>query len=88
MPRADVHKVGGPKASRAVQCGSHQQHVVVQSLSHVHLFATPWIAAHQTSLSFAVSWRLLKLMSIELVMLSNHLILCLLEFQLQHQSFG
>ena len=50
--------------------------VVVQSLSRVQLFATPWTAAHQASLSITVSQDLLKLMSIELVMLSNHLILC------------
>ena len=50
---------------------------VVQSLSHVQLFATPWTAAHQASLSFTISWSLLKFMSIELVMPSNHLILCL-----------
>ena len=37
---------------------------------------TPWIAAHQPSLSFTISWNLLKFMSIESVMLSNHLILC------------
>ena len=48
----------------------------VQSLSHVWLFATPWTAAHQASLSITNSWSLLKLMSIELVMPSNHLILC------------
>ena len=47
----------------------------VQSLSHVQLFATPWTAACQVSLSFTISWSLLKLMSIELVMPSNHLIL-------------
>ena len=39
-------------------------------------FATPWTATHQASLSFTVSWSLLKLMSIESVMASNHLILC------------
>ena len=44
-------------------------------LSHVRLFATPWTAARQASLSFAISWSLLKLMSIESVMPSNHLIL-------------
>ena len=49
---------------------------VVQSLNCVHLFATPWTVAHQASLSFTVSWSLLKLMSIKLVMPSNHLILC------------
>ena len=48
----------------------------VQSLSHVRLFETPWTAAHQASLSISNSQSLLKLMSIELVMPSNHLILC------------
>ena len=48
----------------------------VHSLSHVWLFATPWTAACQASLSIRNSWSLLKLMSIELVMTSNHLILC------------
>ena len=48
----------------------------VQSLSHVWLFATPWTTAHQASLSITNSRSLLKLMSIELVMPSNHLILC------------
>ena len=47
-----------------------------QSVSCVQLFATPWTAAHQASLSITNSWSLLKLMSIELVMPSNHLILC------------
>ena len=49
---------------------------VVQSLSRVRFFVTTWTASHQASLSFSISWSLLKLMSIELVMLSNHLILC------------
>ena len=48
----------------------------VQSLSRVQLFATPWTAARQASLSITNSWSLLKLMSIESVMPSNHLILC------------
>ena len=48
----------------------------VQLLSHVRLFATPWTAAHQASLSITNSRSLLKLMSIESVMPSNHLILC------------
>ena len=48
----------------------------VQLLSHVRLFATLWTAACQASLSITNSWSLLKLMSIELVMSSNHLILC------------
>ena len=50
--------------------------VVVQSLSHVWLFATPWTAAHQASLSFTISGSLLKFTSIESVMPSNHHILC------------
>ena len=49
---------------------------VFQSLSCVWFFMTPCTAAHQASLSFTISWSLLKLMCIELVMLSNHLILC------------
>ena len=48
----------------------------VQSLSRVQLFVTPWIAAHQASLSIAISQSSLKLMSIELVMPSSHPILC------------
>ena len=50
--------------------------VVAQWLSHVQLFATPWTAARQAPLSFTNSQSLLKLMSIELMMPSNHLILC------------
>ena len=49
--------------------------VVVQSLSHVWLFVNPWTAARQASLSFTISWSLLKLLSIESVMPSNHFIL-------------
>ena len=52
----------------------HKQNSV-QLLSRVRLFATPWTAAHQASLSITNSWSLLKLMSIEWVMPSNHLIL-------------
>ena len=48
----------------------------VQSLSRVRLFATPWLAARQASLSITSSWSLLKLMFIESVMPSSHLILC------------
>ena len=47
-----------------------------QLLSHVQLCGSQWTAAHQASLSITNSWSLLKLMSIELVMPSNHLILC------------
>ena len=48
--------------------------IVVQSLSSVRLFVTPWTAARQATLSFTISWSLLKLMPIELVMPSNHCI--------------
>ena len=60
--------------------GDHLQGIVqfssVQSLSRVRHFVTPWIAARQASLSITNSWSLPKPMSIELVMLSSHLILC------------
>ena len=49
---------------------------VVQSISGVWLFATPWTSAHQASLSIINSWSLFKLMSIESAMPSNHLIFC------------
>ena len=50
--------------------------IVIQLLSHVCLVVTPWTAVRQASLSLPISWSLLKLLSIELVMPSNHLILC------------
>ena len=53
-----------------------QTFVVVQPLSHCCLFATPWSRAFQASLYFTISWSLLKLMSIDSVMPSNHLVLC------------
>ena len=63
---------------------------VVQLLSRVQLFATPWTAAHQASLSFTISQSLLKLMSIKSVMPSNHLPIChallLLSNLSQHQG--
>ena len=54
----------------------HVQFISVQSLSHVRLFATPWTAACQASLSITNSWNPPKPVSIESVMPSNHLILC------------
>ena len=48
----------------------------VQSLSHVRFFATPWISVRQVSLSITTSWSLLRLMCIESVMPSSHLIIC------------
>ena len=58
------------------KCNISIQFSSVQSLSRVRLFATPWIAARQASLSITNSQSLLKLMSTESVMLSNHFILC------------
>ena len=60
----------GTMIMRSVQFSS------VQSLSHIRLFATPWTAASQVSLSITSSWSFLRLMSIEAVMPSNHLTLC------------
>ena len=54
----------------------YHHHSLVQSLSHVQLFGTPWTAAHQASLCITNSWSLLKPMSIKSVMPSNHIILC------------
>ena len=65
---------GYPVVIRLWRWGPQEWVVVVQSLSHIWLFATPWTAAHQASLS-TFSRSLLKLMSIESVMPSNHLIL-------------
>ena len=50
--------------------------VLVQSLSHVWLFTTPWTAAHQASLSFTISQSLFKPLSVEPTMPSNHLVFC------------
>ena len=68
--------VRGWEARSYCLMGTELQFSSVQSLSHVRLFATPWTAAHQASLSITNPWSLLKLMSIESVMPSNHLILC------------
>ena len=71
--------VGFPRAPGWAPCVVKQlpaHFSSVQSLSHVWLFVSPWTAARQASLSITNSWNLLKLMSIELVMPSNHLILC------------
>ena len=69
--RGIINFVGG---SQGRLCG------VVQLLSHVWHFVTPWTAAHQACLSFTICWTLLKLISTESVMPSNHLILCRLPF--------
>ena len=57
-------------------CTATDLSVVVQSLSRIQLFATPWPTTCQAPLSFTISQSLLKFMSIDLVMPSNHLILC------------
>ena len=70
------HLLGFEKAQLEFHMSVANFYVAVQSLSHVYLFATSWTAAQQAPLSFTVSWSLLKLMSIKLLMPSNHLILC------------
>ena len=65
----------GPHWSGATPAKVILEQLVVQSLSHGRLFATPWTAARQASLSFTISQSLHKLMSIESMMSSNHLIL-------------
>ena len=62
--------------SELIDNDNHLNIVVIQSLSHVRLFATPRTTARQASLSFTISQSLFKLMSIESMMSSNHLILC------------
>ena len=77
LPGSSVH---GILQARVLEWGaiafSHCYLIVIQSLSCVRLFATPWTAAYQASLSITNSRNLLKLMSIESVMPFNHLILC------------
>ena len=76
-----VEMIALPLSDRAVVKPSRIMYVkclVAQLLSHVQLFVILWTTAHQASLSFTISQSLLKLMSIESVMPSNHLILCCL----------
>ena len=72
-PRSNAGDVGSISGR---ELRSHIVVAVVQLLSQVRLFATPWTVASQASLFFTISQSLLKLMSIESVMPSNHLILC------------
>ena len=67
-----------PRCGQILYRLSHQgsPNLSVQSLSCVRLFVTPWTVTHQASLSITNTWSLLKLMLIESVMPSNHLILC------------
>ena len=71
-----IHCQSSPEWLHCSAAKSCVQFSSVQSLSHVRLFATPWIAAPQASLSITSSGSSPKLMSIELVIPSNHLILC------------
>ena len=68
--------VSSTLASTLICCNVHWILAVVQSPSHAWFFVTPWTAACQASLSFTVSQSLIRFMSIESVMPSNHLILC------------
>ena len=63
---------GSPRGGHVMGCS--KRGVAVQSLGQVRLFATPWTEACQASLSFTISWSLLKPISAELMMPSNHLI--------------
>ena len=88
--RAQHCHLGGQEASWGCSAGRLQHSamvkarlrtqaiIAVQLLSLAWLFVTPWTAARQASLSFPISWSLLKLMSIELVVPDNHLVLCYL----------
>ena len=70
------HSFLGNPMDRGVWRATVRDVVVIESLNYVWFFETPWTAAHQASLFFMISWSLLKLMSIESVMPSNHVILC------------
>ena len=75
IPTSRCWPVYPKKEHHGLQVGSSLQFSLVQSLSCVQPFVTPWIVAHQAPLSFTISPSLLKFMSIELVTLSYHLIL-------------
>ena len=74
--RTDLCLSGGKRVAEGWIGSLGLRHACRCVLSHIRLFAIPWTAAHQASLSFTVSQTLLKLMSTESVMPSNHLILC------------
>jgi len=76
QPRTPLLSIYSIGTHHGTVYNSHTQFSSVQSLSHVRLFATPWITARQASLSLTNSRSSLKLMSIESVMPSSHLILC------------
>ena len=80
IPCSHFQKCFGPQSAVFRASFSAPNHrpgqAVVQSPSYAPLFSTPWTAARQSSLAFTISWSLLKLMSSESTMPSNHLILC------------
>ena len=78
MPKAarDRQKPGEGQVPTSLKLSLGSPVAVVQSLSHVRLFTTPWTTACQAPLSFTISQSVLKFMPIDSVMLSNHLILC------------
>ena len=81
LPCESLHVAGNYHTlykQRGLESDFHTETCIssVQLLSPVQLFVTPWSAGHQASLSITSSWSLPKLMSVELVMPSNHLILC------------
>ena len=71
-----MRKLVGVCYRNLLSLGTDCEMCVVQSLTHVRFFETPWIIAHKAPLSFTICQNLLKLMSIESVMPSNHLIHC------------
>ena len=75
-PQGKPNMIMTPYKGPCPQEAQFNRRVIVQLLSHVRLFVTLWTAPCQASLSFTISLSLLKLMSIEFVMPSNHLILC------------
>ena len=76
LPSSSLHGIFQAGILERVVYPAYYIAAVVQPLSHVWLFVTPWTTVHQTFLSFTISWNLLKLISIETVMPSNHLVLC------------
>ncbi|CAI9180807.1 unnamed protein product [Rangifer tarandus platyrhynchus] len=76
IPNLDNHHLIPPISQTFTDLYFQSFVAVIHSLSHVWLPETSWTAAHQASLSFTVSQTLLKLMSIESMIASNHLILC------------
>ena len=81
--------LSNPDTLASLLCLENSRHILTLLFSHsvVSDSATPWTVDFQASLSLTISWSLLKLMPIELVMASNHLILCCCPFSSYLQSF-